>query len=399
MASATSARQTSRHLLAWIGLVVLGLAMIYQLRHVNIVEALGLADYVAYWAAGRLMVSGENPYSWDDLLRLQHELGWPETYPNMMYYPPWTLPLVMLLGAPPYGLSRCLWLPIGLGLIGFCTDRIWRFYRGPVSYRWVAWSVAFSFIPTLVVLRMGQIGPVLLVGIVGFLYFQERRRDWLAGAALLLPAIKPQLVYLFGVAVLAWAADQRRWRILGGGVLAFLGAVGLALLWNPHVLDQYRVALANPPVVNVTPTIGGLLRLTFGGEHVWLQYPPTILGMLWFCFYWRKHRHTWSWAEQAPLLVLVSFLTTAYGAWIFDLVVLLLPLLQASAWVASRADSRLTRIALGIFLAINGVALAMNLAEVTYPAFIWMTPAILVGYLVLRRQVRPAASLKPGTTG
>src|SRR5262249_52311159 len=229
------------------------------------------------------------------------------------------------------------------------------------------------------------IGPLLLVGIVAFLYLEKRGLDGWAGVALLLPAVKPQLVYLFGLAVLIWAVDRRRWRILLGGSLALLAAVGIAMLANPEVLSQYRYALANPPSGNVTPTFGALLRLAFGEDQTWLQFVPTAIGLIWFPFYWLRHRKTWTWEAQAPMLLLVSFLTTSYGAWVFDLVILVVPMLQAAVWALSNREGRLAHLALGCYLAIDGVALAMNLGEASYPAFIWMTPAIFLSYLALRR--------------
>jgi hypothetical protein len=387
MASTATPVTSRRQLAAWIGLALVGLVLISQAgRATGLAGALGLADYIAYWSAGHVNAHGGNPYSPETLLALQHDLGWPEDFPNMMYYPPWTLPLVMPFGVLPYALSRLVWLVLHLALILLAADRVWRFYGGAERYRLVAWIIALSFVPTLIVLRMGQIGPILLLGIVGFLEFERRGWDWLAGAALMLPAIKPQLVYLFGLAVVLWAVDRRRWRVLLGGGLTGLAALAIATAFNPHVLEQYRYALANPPSVNVTPTIGALLRLAFGAEYTWLQFLPTVVGMIWFPFYWLRHRRTWSWGEQAPILLFASFLTTAYGAWVFDLVVLLLPLLQAAVWVTADAQRRQVVFAVGTFAVIDAVALGMNLLGVTYPAFIWMAPTLLMVYLILKRQ-------------
>jgi hypothetical protein len=75
-------------------------------------------------------------------------------------------------------------------------------------------------------------------------------------------------------------------------------------------------------------------------------------------------------------------LTTFYGAWPFDLVILLLPVIQAGVWAANKPE--LKRFALAIFVAIDSVALVLVLVSVTSIWFIWMTPALLAGYLSLR---------------
>jgi hypothetical protein len=347
-------------------------------------ETLGLHDFVAYWSAGRVNAQGGNPYAPEELLPVQREVGWTDPWPNIMYYPPWVLPLVMPFGMLSYGVSRLLWLIANLGVVLFCADWIWRYYGGPAQYRWLACALALVFMPTLIVLRMGQAGPLLLLGVVGFLHYERRGRGGAAGAALLLAAIKPQLLYLFGLAVVVWAVDRRRWSVPAGGALAAVAAILVALACNPSVLGQYRYAVGHPPSGNITPTIGAFLRLAFGEERTWLQWLPTLVGAGWVAWYWSRHRRAWDWSEQAPVLVFGSFLTTAYGAWVFDLVVLLLPLVRAAVLIA-HCRSATALVAIIGFAAIDGTALAMNLAGASYPTFIWMTPTLLVGYLLLRR--------------
>jgi hypothetical protein len=381
MATANPSRSVPRPVVAWVGLTAAVAVLLWRLDPGALVAGLGLGDFIAYWSAGRRLSAGANPYDWQALLALQRPLGWAEDFPNMMYYPPWALPLVLPLGLLPFGPARLLWLLVSLGLVLGGADALWRYYGAAAERRWLAWVLALAFVPTLIALRMGQIGPILLLGVVGFLLCERRGCDALAGAALALAAVKPQLLYLLGLGVLVWAVDRRRLSVLGGGALALGGLVGLALLLDPDVLVQYRYAVANPPSGNITPTLGAVLRLALGEERTWLQYVPTVLGVGWFVWHWRRQRLRWSWAEQAPVLVLASFLTTAYGAWVFDLVVLLLPVLHVAA---GSTNEPARRAALACFLAINGVALSMNLTEASYPAFIWMTPAVLACYLALR---------------
>jgi hypothetical protein len=301
----------------------------------------------------------------------------------MMWNPPWTLPVVMPFGLLDARVSQLIWLLLNLGVIVFCADWAWRYYQGPAGYRWLAWALALTFVPTFVVLRAGQIGPLILLGIVGFLHFERKERYFLAGAACVLIAIKPHLVFLFWIALALWALDQRRWVVLIGGIITGLFATFIAVFCNPSVCQQYWYALTHhPPEEWVSLTIGSILRLYLGENRFWLQFVPAIPALVWFVWYWRKHHAVWHWGEQMPLLVLVSFLTTFYGAWPFDLVILLLPVVQAAVWAAH--ERRLRIPALAIYLAIDLLALVLNLTGVTSIWFIWMTPALLAGYLSLR---------------
>lgn len=387
MADSERARTRGRAALTWVGLAAVIGALAWQGARLPDVRALGLGDFVAYWSAGRLNARGEDPYSPAGLLPVQQEVGWTEDWPNIMYYPPWALALVMPLGLLPFWTGRLIWLLVNLGLVLWSADLLWTYFGGPRRLRGIGWALALSFIPTLIALRMGQIGPVLLAGIALFLVAERRGWDWLAGAALALPAIKPQLVYLFGLAVLTWALDRRRWRLILGGVVAMMAMTATAVAANPQVLSEYRYALANPPSGNVTPTIGALLRLAFGEDRTWLQFIPTAVGLAWFGWHWTLWRADWRWDRQAPVLLLASFLTTAYGAWVFDVVVLLVPLTQGAVWLVGGGGRRAASLALLAFLAFDGAALAMNLGEASYPAFIWLTPVILGGYLVVRHTV------------
>ena len=83
-----------------------------------------------------------------------------------------------------------------------------------ITQRILAVIIAFTFVPTLFVLNMGQIAPLILLGVVGFLHFEKHKYWGLAGCALPLIAIKPHLLYLFWIALLLWVFDRGKWRII-----------------------------------------------------------------------------------------------------------------------------------------------------------------------------------------
>jgi hypothetical protein len=366
---------------------------------------LGFADYIEYWSAGRLSALGMNAYDIEQLSEEQTKVGWQneveqtprgQPWPIVMYNPPWTLGLVMPLGMLPYGMSRLLWLVFELAVVFFCADRLWQFYQAPTRARWLAWVVCFSFVPTLIVLKMGQMGPLLLLGVVGFLHFEKRGRGGLAGAAVVLMTIKYNVFYLVLLALFLWAVQHRRWSVFVGGLLGLLAATAAPLLRDPLVLAHYwDTMIHNSPNRFTAPTLGTLLRLVFGPEHVWLQFVPTAAGLLWFGVHWLRQRRRWEWGKQMPLLLLVSFLTTPYGAWSFDLVVLLVPILQAAVWLNGDGRRQMIQWVLAFYVAVNGLALAINLTSVDEVWFVWVSPSLLIGYLLLRLRVRTAVGVVP----
>jgi hypothetical protein len=395
-----ASRQATNPLLLWVGLPVLAVLLVYLgNRLVGDPTVLGLADYIAYWSAGYVAVHGGHAYDVDELARVQYDTGWRRDdtqvteqglpWPNIMYYPPWTLTLVMPFGLVPYGLSRLLWLVFHLLLCVLCADLLWRHYGGPARYRWVAWVVCFSFLPTLIVLKIGQIAPVILLGAVGFLVCARRRQDWLAGAAATLLVIKPHLTYLFAPALLLWAIERRRWSVLTAAVVTGVVCIAIPLALDPHLFQGYlATSTQHLPRQNKCPTISTVLRLLVDEKAFWLSFVPTALGLVWFlAYYWPRHRRAWDWGDQLPILLFVSFLTTSYGAWSFDLVVLLVPLMQMAVWLWHNPERQTVVAALSAYAAMNALALAINLLGVDYMWFIWMVPALLVAYLVLRARV------------
>jgi hypothetical protein len=368
----------------WLLLAVLGVGLLFLLPRFAGAFDLPLIDFVEYWAAGRLNVHGENPYDAKRMEELEFAAGRAEDV-ILMWNPPWALPLVMPLGLLDCRTAHLLWLALLLGVVAWCADALWRMYGGPVEQRRLAWLLSFTFLPTLFALKTGQIAPLLLLGLVLFMACVRQGRDFLAGAALLLLALKPHLLYLFWIALLFWCAAERRWKILGGGLTATAVALALALACNPAVLGQYLHTLTHrPPAQYRSPTLGMALRLLLGEEQFRLQFLALVPGLLWLPFYWRRHRRAWDWNEHLPMLAFVSLLTAAYGAWLFDLVLLLPPLLQVVA-THCRADRRTSWLAAAtVYLAFNLVAVLQLSRAAEYFEFLWMTPALLLAYVALR---------------
>jgi hypothetical protein len=363
--------------------------------------SLSMQDFVEYWAAGRLNALGANPYD-PAALFCQEQTASPElTNAIMMWNPPWTLSIAMPFGVLPARAGLVLWLCLQAAFILVCADVLWRYYGGPARHRWFAWLISMAFVPSLMVLRLGQISPLVLLGVVGFLICERNGRLGWAGACAVLAAAKPHLVFLFGVALLLWAWDRRHWRVILGGVIALAGLTTLPLVCNLRVLEQYHDALGRRPPEMLSPTLGALLRLAFGLDKLWLQYVPLLLGLAWLVIHWARHRQRWEWAEQTPVLLLASFLTAPYGAWQFDLVVLLIPVLQAAVWVHDRPRIGIIGFALVALVAFDGLALVlMNVHWSEQYWHVWMTPMILYCYMALWRQVKtqPVEDLALGAT-
>jgi hypothetical protein len=225
------------------------------------------------------------------------------------------------------------------------------------------------------------------------LFLECERRGWhvAAGAATVLLALKAHLAYLVWVAILCDALVRGRWRIVIGGVAAGLIASAIPRALDPMIWRQYLDALANrTPEEWLMPTLGSLLRLAFGEDMFGLQFVPVFAGLAWFGRYWIRHEKDWDWREQLPLLLLVSFLTAPYGAWPFDMVLLL----PAAMWLVIRARGPVRAPVIAGLIAVNVACLVLNALGVSSFWFIWVSPMMLLLYVV-GAKARPPAPQDP----
>jgi|DewCreStandDraft_5_1066085.scaffolds.fasta_scaffold01777_2 hypothetical protein len=339
-------------------------------------------DSIEYWAAAHLLRQGQNPYAAELLLPLQQAGGRSTDTAVMMWNPPWTLAVVLPLAWLSARAAQLFWLAVQASVLLYCGDRLWRMYGGSSERRWVGWLLTLAWLPSLFALQAGQITPLVLLGAVLWMDSQTARRSWQAGIALGLLAIKPHLVILLGMLQVFWIVQQRQWTVLLAGAAAAALAVGVVMLGRPAILLDYGEALLHrPPAQWYSPTLGAYLRAWLGAEYFSLQFVPTLLGLVALgaamASGWPRH---WCWRTLTPPLLLASFVVAPYGAWPFDLVLLLpagffLLLQQAprlGTWSFWMVGGTLAAIDLGCLL--------FNLFRQPSYTFGWVAPAVALLY-------------------
>jgi hypothetical protein len=352
-------------------------------------------DFGAYWSAARLNVSGGNPYSADDLRPLQQAIDPNRTHILYVFTPPWSLGLLLPLGLLDFTRARLLWMSVQIALLLGCSAALWRRYGGPPGQRVVAWALCLSFFPTLQLLALGQMTVLTLAGAVGFAFWHKKHPLW-AGAAAGLTLFKPHLAVVVWAPLGLWCLHRRRWPVLAGAAGTTLALAGLAWACNPHVFGQYAALWGHNPTAGwIPPTPGSLLRFLLGPDHFWLAFVFPALGVAWAAARWWRRRDRWDWAEELPALLLGCFLTAAYG-WAYDLVILL-PALLAGAARARPGPAAAG--ALAVYVALDALAVAMNVARCEEYLFFWIAPAVLAGWALLRRAGAAGSAVDTGQSG
>jgi hypothetical protein len=274
-------------------LILLAIAIVALLHQVSRLSgALStkfMDDFVAYWAAGRLQLSGQNPYSYELSSEVQRAAGRQEK-PHVMLYPPWAFSLLLLCGLADYASARLIWLLLNIGLLALLARLLWKTYPMAFNPRFVfqseaVWENAQSPFfemdtPTLGTIlrkffgeekRWLQVLPMILGSVGFFVYWRKKREDWhwptetpwllavsswtalyswVSDLILLLPA-------LIETAVLALAFSKKqkqRWLVVFIGLNIFclavnlLGAIDFAYSWVAPILllCYWRLHKAEP---------------------------------------------------------------------------------------------------------------------------------------------------------
>jgi hypothetical protein len=347
-------------------------------------------DFVEYWAATRLLLTGNNPYGPQELFELQRSVGWTDSIPLLMWNPPWTLSFILPFGLASFDVAQFLWLLLNIFIVVFCAKQLWLLYGGlPTAYR-RAWLVVLTFAPAYLVLILGQIGPLILLGLVGFLHCARDKHWKWAGAFTILVSIKPHLLYLFWIALVLWIIEKRQWQVMIGAMVSGFIAATIPLLFSPSVYADYiqlnRTAKLPTPFDWQTPTMGQAARFFFAPEAVWLQFVPSLIGVFWLLFHWHKSKNQWEWSTQLPILIVASLATTSF-AWSFDYIVLLPAIIQAASWLSGHQElSCKTPVIIVYVIIMTLYMLVFFLSPNDFWRF-WLGPAFAIAYLIFHRQM------------
>ena len=96
--------------LIWVfSLVCFFLFFMIGLKFLNDSDSLPGPDFVPYWSAGKLNISGGNPYEPLQLQAIQDQTGFIQDEVMIMWNPPWIISIFMIFSLLDLGSSRLVW--------------------------------------------------------------------------------------------------------------------------------------------------------------------------------------------------------------------------------------------------------------------------------------------------
>jgi len=388
-----------------IRLLVSGLltaAVVYLVAtHMDKVRAnVSQRDSIQYWAAGQLLIHRQNPYDVQKTVELEWNEGYTQTRPVLVRTPPWSLFLFLPLGLTNAFWGWLLWMAVSVAALIAAMRLSRKMFGQDEKLRPVFLMVGYLFAPVLACLEAAQIGFVLLIGIVLFLEWEEKK-PFLAGAALVLPFAKPHLLVFFWLAFFLWILWRRKFAVAAGFISAVVAATILALISDPAAFQHYREFLRSAAIEGeFIPTVSGVLRLMFFRLYFRAQFVPTLLGLLWSMWFCWKNMAKWSWRDHGLTLMVVSILTTPYG-WLTDEVVLLPAMLFAAMCIFGGVGKLrvTTRMALAVFGLMNWLMLLLIASHIPLQTGIYFWSSLLwFGWYLYGRR-RQAANAREQVAG
>lgn len=347
-------------------------------------------DFISYWSSARLLLTHQNPYAGQAVLAMENGAGSGYSEPLLMRNPPWALFVVAPLGLFSARVAAFLWL-LALIALALLAIKCLRMGCKPPPL------VVYLFAPVLGCAMAGQLSILLLAGIAFFFKYHEER-PWLAGLALLLPAMKPHLFLLLWPVILIECVRRRNWRLLAGFGAGLAVAAAFPLLFDPPIWAHYFAGMRAEGIQDqYLPNLSFLLRWMVPGHPVWVQGVPSVLGLA-LCgrYYWRR-RTIWNWRVDGAALLLVSTMVSPYS-WPFDQLLMLPAIIHVCS---VRPGRRWAPWLAGLNAAV--VLILLLKTPLSSPVYAWSATACLIWYLWARKKAglagvreQPAAELMAG---
>jgi hypothetical protein len=274
----------------------------------------GFNDFMSRWEGARsFVIDGLNPYGDEASLNIQEQIyGRPVVEgedPGYFAYPFYTIFMIWPLVYMSYAWASAIWMV----LLAVCVivsllllldlfswkPKIWL--RALLIY----WSLIFYFAGRGLIL--GQVGLVVYLLEMLTVWALIRNKDELAGVALALSTVKPQMAFLFVPFLLIWGLRAGRWRFLGGFGVSFGVLMGLSFLMEPSWLGDWIAQVRLYPSYTVASPVWILTQMYLGlgdtGEQIVTLALYGLLLWTWYGVVIQKHYDRFLWVVSLTLVI------------------------------------------------------------------------------------------------
>jgi len=292
------------------------------------------ADFIAFYAAGRISLTGKFPEVYIPQAQQAVEegvLGFPITAEevNPFVHPPFILPVLALIALLSYVWAFHLWAIFLLVLYFVGAIFLIRTVLHARERKMLFASVVLFF-PAFFSILNGQDSALLLLGASLWLYGLLSKHDRLAGIGLALTTIRPHIALLLAVPFLFKQRKVWWWFLAGAAGLAVFSIMLIGIRGTENFLRILSISASGEGYkINEFAMVNflGMLRRLFPGVlpetarfAAWLIYAAALISL---CAVWQRSKEIGE--KQAGLAVLVALFAAPHLHY-HDLVLLLIPI-------------------------------------------------------------------------
>lgn len=351
-------------------------------------------DFSGFWAVGRAVDLGVDPYDPTQWSRVADAVGWPApsgdtSVPNYM---PWTALFLAAVALMPIDVAAWVWMALGVAFATLGLRGLLREYLPGRPLEHAAFGAAlFLGQPTYHALVLGQWSPFLLGCVAVVVLSLRRSRPLRAAVASLAFLLKPQL-FVFaaaGIAVGALRSPVFRRAALFALVLG-AAAVAIGSLVFPDWLAPWLAEVPGARTARsaVLPSVGNELAGTPGRYAAYVVIAIGALAAL-------RARP----ASDASLAGWLSLsIAGAVYAWSYDQVLLLAPLVIAAGVLARSGDTIAARgVAIGsalTFIVVSPILYFFGVSRHDETFSVVVPVAVFIAIVVLLARVPDQATTR-----
>lgn len=230
----------------------------------------GGVDFGVYYAAGRVMLNGGNPYDYSQLAgEIVSSTG---ALNNPFYYAPWFAWAMSVLALLPYEFARLCWAVVNVGLWYWGLFNLSKLIEWPPAgwRRWGAYLFA-TIIFAWSTWGSEQVGVTILFLVTVLLLSYQQSRQILTGFFMALILFKPNVTGFPGLVLAAWLISRREWKPVISMIVSLSGFLVISLFVSPG----WYLALTQPDKLT-----GLSYTLNENGAAQTLRYVSTLPGWL-----------------------------------------------------------------------------------------------------------------------
>jgi hypothetical protein len=341
---------TSRWLLVLVlAALLMAIVLTLDLWTVDRVERLKAGDFFQFWAAGRALLQGDDPYdtlAWRQIYEHEGHWRWQTDQPVFLY-PLWTAFPFVPLALLPVSAAFLVWTLINETLLFVSVVLLARALSWTNHKSWLLLTLAtaIAFEPVSLTILFGHLGLVLLGLTAGSLYLASRGQYAVAGVLLALTTMKPQLFLLVYGVLLAIMIFQRRWPFVVAFTITATALFASSWLLVPHWIEAWQAYVGGSTTLrlSISPTLWGAshsVAVATYREDLWpvlgIASLAALLGILTCALLARRRivARSGSLPAGLSLSILASLLIAPYVL-SYDFVLLLLPV-STCLWMAHR---------------------------------------------------------------